>query len=107
MLQFLERRNQIRHRPAPAIQSPNQNHIDFTAACGSDQSCALFSLRRAGADLFDLHSDGPVPLGCVFAHGADLQGQRPLIVRGNARVNLGDHPKPANEGQLKTGQRRS
>ena len=91
MLQFLERRNQIRHRPAPAIQAPNQNHIDFTAACGSDQGCASFPLRRAGADLFYLRDDGPSALGCVFAHGADLQGKCLLIVGGNASVKA--HPK--------------
>ena len=40
MLKFLQRRNQIRNGPAPAIQTPNQHDIDFAASCGSDQSCA-------------------------------------------------------------------
>jgi hypothetical protein len=38
VLQFLERRNQIRHGPAPAIQAPNQHDIDFAPSCSSDQS---------------------------------------------------------------------
>jgi hypothetical protein len=48
-------------------------------------------LRRAGADLFDLRDEGPTALGCVFAHGADLQGKCLLIVGGNASVKA--HPK--------------
>jgi hypothetical protein len=36
MLQFLERRDQIRDRAAPTIQSPNQHDIDFAAARGSE-----------------------------------------------------------------------
>ena len=47
---------------------------------------AQLALRRAGADLFDLRDDGPAALGGVFAHGADLQRQCLLIVRGNAGV---------------------
>ena len=86
MLKFLERRNQIRDGPAPAIQTPHQHDIDFAPSCGSEQSCAQLALRRAGADLFDLRDDGPAALGGVFAHGADLQRQRLLIVRGNASV---------------------
>jgi hypothetical protein len=38
MLKFLERRYQVRYGPAPAIQTPHQDHIDFTPARGSDQS---------------------------------------------------------------------
>jgi hypothetical protein len=36
VLQFLERRNQIRDGPAPAIQAPHQHDIDFTSSCGSE-----------------------------------------------------------------------
>ena len=86
MLQFLERRNQIRDGPAPAIQTPHQHDIDFAPSCGSEQCFAQLALRRAGADLFDLRDDGPAALGCVFAQGADLQRQCLLIVRGNASV---------------------
>ena len=86
MLQFLERRQQIRHRPAPAIQSPHQHDIDLAAACGLQQFLASFSLGRAGADLTDLHGDGPAAPGGILAHGADLHRQRLLIVRGNAGV---------------------
>jgi hypothetical protein len=48
-------------------------------------------LCRAGADLFDLRDDGPTALGCVFAHGTDLQRQRLLIVGGDAGVEA--HPE--------------
>ena len=98
MLQFLERRNQIRHGPAPAIQAPHQHDIDFAAARSSEQLFAQFALRRAGADLFDLHDDGPASLGGVFAHGADLQRQRLLIVRGNAGIKA----DPEHRGWPKT-----
>src|ERR1700684_478953 len=79
-------RNQIRDGPAPALQAPHQDHIDFASSCSSDQSGASFPLRRAGADLLHLRDDGPTALGCVFTHGADLQGKRLLIVRRNASV---------------------
>ncbi len=91
MLEFLKRRNQICHGPAPAIQTPNQDDIDFAPSCRGDQSCASFPVRRAGADLFHLREDGPTALGCVFAHGADLQRKRLLVVGGNAGVEA--HPK--------------
>ena len=91
MLKFLERRNQVSHGSAPAIQAPHQHDIDFAPSCRGDQGCASFPLCRAGADLFDLRDDGPTALGCVFAHGTDLQRQRLLIVGGNAGVEA--HPK--------------
>ena len=34
MLQLLESRQQIRNGPPPAVQSPNQHHIDLAAARG-------------------------------------------------------------------------
>jgi hypothetical protein len=86
MLKFLERRYQVRDGPAPAIQTPHQDDIDFAPACGSDQSGAQLALRSAGADLFDLRDDAPAALGGVFAHGADLQGQCLLVVCGNASI---------------------
>jgi len=103
MLQFLKCRNQVCDGPAPAIQAPHQHDIDFTAASSSDQSFALLALGRAGADLFDLRDDGPVSFGRVFAHGADLQRQRLLIMGGNAGIQ--SDPKgvaknlPGNRGQ--------
>ncbi len=32
VLQFLQGRQQVRHRPPPPIQSPYQYHVDFAAA---------------------------------------------------------------------------
>ena len=43
MLKFLERRNQIRDGPAPAIQAPHQHDIDFAPACGSESDVARSS----------------------------------------------------------------
>ena len=86
VLQLLERRNQIRHGTALAVQAPHQHDIDFTSSCGSDQDIAPLALRRAGADFFDLRDDSPVALGRELAHGANLQRQCLLIVGGNASV---------------------
>ena len=89
MLQFLERRQQIRYRPAPAVQPPHQHHIDLAAAGGLQQFLASFSLGRTGTDLTDLHGDRPAAPGGILPHGATLHGQRLLIVGGNAGVQAG------------------
>ena len=86
MLQFLECRDQIRHRPAPAIQSPHQHDIDLAAASGIQQLFPQFPLRSAGTDLLHLQRDGPAPPGGVLAHGADLQREGLLVEGGNAGV---------------------
>jgi hypothetical protein len=86
MLKLLESRNEVRDGPAPAVQAPHQHDIDFTPSCSGNQCFAPFALRRAGANLFDLGNDSPSALGCVFAHGADLQRQCLLVMRGNASV---------------------
>jgi hypothetical protein len=86
VLQFLERRNQIRDGPAPSVQAPHQDDIDFAPTSDREQSLAQFALRRAGAYLFDLRSDGPAALSGVLAHGADLQWQCLLVMSGNASV---------------------
>jgi hypothetical protein len=85
MLQFLKCRQQIRYRAAPPIQAPNENDVDLAAACGLQQFLTSFSLGRTGADLTDVHGNGPAPPGSILPHGATLHGQR-LIVRGNAGV---------------------
>jgi alpha-beta hydrolase superfamily lysophospholipase len=51
MLQFLQGCQQIRYRPAPAVQSPNQHDIDLSAAGGLQQFLTSFSLGRTGANL--------------------------------------------------------
>ena len=37
MLQFLQRGEQVGDRPAPAIQAPDQHHVDLPAPGGFDQ----------------------------------------------------------------------
>jgi hypothetical protein len=54
MFQFLKGRQQIRYRPAPAVQSPHQHYIDLSATGGLQQFLASFSPSRAGADLTEL-----------------------------------------------------
>lgn len=86
MLQFLECGEQIRYRPAPAVQPPNQHDIDLAAACGLQQFLTSLSPRRTGTDLTNLHGDRPAAPGSILPHGATLHGQCLLIVRGNAGV---------------------
>src|SRR5664280_3420497 len=89
MLQLLECRQQIRYRPAPAVQPPYQHDIDLAAACGLQQFLTSFSLSRTRADLTDVHRNGPAPSGSILPNGATLHGQRLLIVCGNAGVQAG------------------
>ena len=89
MLQFLKGRQQIRYRPAPAVQPPHQHDIDLAAACGLQQFLASFSLGRTGANLTDLHGDRPAAPGGILPHGAALHRKRLLIVGGNAGVQAG------------------
>ena len=86
MLQFLKGRQQIRYRPAPAVQPPHQHDIDLAAAGGLQQFLTSFSLGRTGADLTDLHGNGPAAPGGILPHGATLHRQRLLIVSGNAGI---------------------
>jgi hypothetical protein len=51
VFQFLEGRQQIRYRPAPTVQSPDQHHIDLPAAGGFQQFLAGLSPRRPGVHL--------------------------------------------------------
>lgn len=53
-LQFLQRRNKIGDGPAPAVQAPHQNDIDFAPSCSRNQCFAQLALGSAGADLRDL-----------------------------------------------------
>jgi hypothetical protein len=74
MLKLLERRDQVRDGPAPAIQTPHQDDIAFAPACGGDQSCAQLTFGSAGANFFDLRDDAPSAPGSVFAHGVSCNG---------------------------------
>src|ERR1700730_11823820 len=89
MFQFLEGRQQIRYGPAPAVQSPDQDHIDLAAASGLQQFLTSLSLRRTGADLTDLHSDGPAPPADILPQGVNLQRNGLLVVGGHAGVEAG------------------
>ena len=63
MLQFLKGCQQIRYRPAPAVQPPYQHDIDLAAACGLQQFLTSFSLGRTGADLTDVARQWSSPAG--------------------------------------------
>jgi phage tail protein X len=89
MIQFLQRGQQVGDRPAPAIQSPHQHHVDITAARRLDNLLAEFPLRCAGADLFDLHGNGPAAPGGVFPQSTDLQRDGLLVIGGDAGVEPG------------------
>ena len=86
MLQFLEGRQQVRDRPAPAIQPPDQHHVDLAAARGLQQFLPPLPLGSARADFFDLQSDRPTPAGGVFPQGAGLHRDGLLILGRNAGV---------------------
>jgi hypothetical protein len=86
MLQFLERRQQIGYGPTPAVQSPNEHYIDFSAAGGREQFVKSFSLGRTGATLMDLRGDRPAASGGILPNGPALHRKGLLIVRGNAGV---------------------
>jgi hypothetical protein len=54
MFQFLEGSQQIRYRPAPAIQSPDQHQVDLPAASGFQDFLAGFPPHRPGVHLANL-----------------------------------------------------
>jgi len=83
---FLRSRQQVRHRPTPAVQSPYQHCVDFTAARGLQQFLTRLSLRRTRANLADLQGDLPTSPDGILPHGTALYGQCLLIVGGHAGV---------------------
>src|SRR5215813_10847912 len=89
MLQFLERGQQIRHRSAPAVQSPDQHDVNLPPADGFQQSLPRFALRRTRANLADVDGDYPATAGSILPHGAALHGQRLLISSGYAGIKAG------------------
>ena len=54
VFQLLERRQQIRYRPTPAVQPPHQDQVDLPATRGVQQPLASFPFCRAGVHLTDL-----------------------------------------------------
>src|SRR5579863_251576 len=99
MLQFLERGQQIGYRSAPAIEPPDQHHVDLAPPSRFDQLLPHLPLRGAGADFLHLHGDGPAPSGCILAHGPILHRQGLLIVRGDTGVEPGaEHSSGSSAG---------
>ena len=66
MIQFLESGQQMSDRSSPSIQTPHQNNIDLTAPRCFHELLAGFPFDRAGADLTNLHRDGPAAPDCIF-----------------------------------------
>jgi len=86
MLQFLQCGEQVRDRPAPAIQSPHQHQVDLPAASGFQESLAGFSARGPGVHLANLHSNRPTAPGGILPHGAALHRQGLLVIGGNTGI---------------------
>ena len=86
MFQFLKGCQQIRYRPAPAIQTPHQHYVELSPAGGREQFLTSYSLGRTGANLTDLEGDRPAASGGILPHGAALHRKCLLIVRRNAGV---------------------
>src|SRR5215208_3638603 len=86
IFQFLECGHQIRQRPAPPVQTPDEYDVDFTAPRRFDQLPPQFALGSAGADFLDLQDDGPAARSGVLAHGAYWQRDRLLVLRRDTRI---------------------
>ena len=86
VFEFLKGGQQVRYRPAPAVQAPYQNQIDLAAASGFHQFLAGFSSRRPGVHLADLQSDRPAPSGRILPHGPVLHRESLLVIRGHAGI---------------------
>ena len=86
MLQFLKRRQKVRHGAAPTVEAPNQHNIDFAASRRLQQLLPKLSLGCTAADLLHLQRDSPGPPSGVFPQGADLQGDGLLVAGGDAGV---------------------
>ena len=72
MLQFLKGCQQIRYRPAPAVQPPYQHDVDLAAAGGLQQFLTSFSLGRTGADLTDVARQCVQPRRAAYSRMARL-----------------------------------
>jgi hypothetical protein len=89
MFQFLKGCQQIRDRPATAVQAPHQHDVDLPTAGGLQEFLTSLLPRRTGTDLADLQGNRPGASGGILPHGATLHGQCLLIVRRNAGVQAG------------------
>src|SRR5579864_294015 len=86
MLKFLQRRQQVRHRSAPAVQAPHQYHVDLPTARGVQQFFPHLTLGSTRADLLYLQSNCPAAPGGIFPQGAVLQGKSLLVLCGHASI---------------------
>lgn len=91
--EFLEGGDQIGHRTSPAVQAPDDDHIDVAAARGIQQFLPQFPHGGSRSDFFDLDRDGPATTGNVIPHGAMLQLQCLLIVGGDTSVEASATPR--------------
>jgi hypothetical protein len=89
MFEFLQGCQQIRYRPAPAIQPPYQDNVDLAAARRRHQILPAFALRGARGDFFHLENNLPTPAGGVFLHRFALHGQSLLVLCRYARIKTG------------------
>jgi hypothetical protein len=81
--------------PTPAVQAPNQDHVDLLPAGGLEQFLAGFSSRRPGVHLSDLQRNRP-PAASILAHGPILHRQRLLVIRRDSGIQSGsEHFRPA------------
>jgi hypothetical protein len=86
MLQFLQRSEEIGHGPAPAVQPPHQNNVDFTPARRLKEFLAGLPLCCTRANLANLHSNRPTAVISVFMHRSYLHRKCLLFIRGHARI---------------------
>ena len=78
--------NQVRQRPPPAIQPPDQDAIDLSPAGRRNERLPLGARRSPGSDVLNLDGDDPIPLLCIVPHRGQLHGQHLLVVGGNTGV---------------------
>jgi len=86
VFQFLEGRQQVRHRSPPTVQPPHQHDIDLATAGRLHQFLASFSLGRTRANLADLQGDRPAAPGRILAHDTALHRKSLLVDGGNTGV---------------------
>src|SRR5206468_6399621 len=86
MLQLLEGCQQVRDRPAPAVEPPDQYPVNLPAARGLQQLLPPLPLGSARADFFDLQGDPPTSASRVFPQGTGLHGDGLLILGRNTGV---------------------
>lgn len=72
-LELGKHRQQSRHRPPPAFQSPNEEGIQLPPSRLLQQLVALRALNRAGTDFLDFQHYLPLPRLHILTHRLHLQ----------------------------------